>query len=127
MPQHRYTIRPRRRIVHHIPKSYLYRDGSDRAKPDRSEERRVGKECRTWWGRRHTRFSRDWSSDVCSSDLAIVNPSVISFSRIRRSSSSTEVGSISIIPSNASASLYDSTSAKNSSSHSEVIPVSGWI
>src|SRR5690606_40377566 len=22
--------------------------------------------------RRHTRFSRDWSSDVCSSDLAIV-------------------------------------------------------
>src|SRR5690606_15085668 len=30
----------------------------------RSEERRVGKECR---GRRHTRFSRDWSSDVCSS------------------------------------------------------------
>src|SRR5690606_1577453 len=27
----------------------------------RSEERRVGKECR---------FSRDWSSDVCSSDLS---------------------------------------------------------
>src|SRR5476651_1552525 len=27
----------------------------------RSEERRVGKECRYW---------RDWSSDVCSSDLA---------------------------------------------------------
>src|SRR5690606_39730330 len=23
--------------------------------------------------RRHTRFSRDWSSDVCSSDLATVN------------------------------------------------------
>src|SRR5690606_38664046 len=60
----------------------------------RSEERRVGKERRRlWWRedqvegerhqeaartdvlflssrRRHTRFSRDWSSDVCSSDLA---------------------------------------------------------
>src|SRR5690606_40354598 len=24
--------------------------------------------------RRHTRFSRDWSSDVCSSDLAGLNP-----------------------------------------------------
>src|SRR5690606_16478074 len=64
----------------------------------RSEERRVGKECRCRWSpeqhkneerrretqerarvphavfffssrRRHTRFSRDWSSDVCSSDL----------------------------------------------------------
>src|SRR5690606_15627157 len=31
----------------------------------RSEERRVGKEGRS----KHTRFSRDWSSDVCSSDL----------------------------------------------------------
>src|SRR5699024_6702393 len=30
---------------------------------DRSEERRVGKECRD------TRSKRDWSSDVCSSDL----------------------------------------------------------
>src|ERR1035437_6222468 len=29
----------------------------------RSEERRVGKECRYW---------RDWSSDVCSSDLSAV-------------------------------------------------------
>src|SRR5690606_7211471 len=43
----------------------------------RSEERRVGKECRSGWRthlssrRRHTRFSRDWSSDVCSSDLKI--------------------------------------------------------
>src|SRR5690554_3061639 len=41
----------------------------------RSEERRVGKECRSqWWAdhssrRRHTRCGRDWSSDVCSSDL----------------------------------------------------------
>src|SRR5690606_10896338 len=41
----------------------------------RSEERRVGKEGGSrWWRdvssrRRHTRFSRDWSSDVCSSDL----------------------------------------------------------
>src|SRR5690606_5648486 len=34
----------------------------------RSEERRVGKEGRSG-RRRHTRFSRDWSSDVCSSDL----------------------------------------------------------
>src|SRR5690606_39459343 len=24
--------------------------------------------------RRHTRFSRDWSSDVCSSDLALATP-----------------------------------------------------
>src|SRR5690606_40270167 len=24
--------------------------------------------------RRHTRFSRDWSSDVCSSDLAVAEP-----------------------------------------------------
>src|SRR5690606_7003960 len=66
----------------------------------RSEERRVGKEGgyrwppraavrrmngdeqhpidEVWWfffssRRRHTRFSRDWSSDVCSSDLAAVN------------------------------------------------------
>src|SRR5687768_15408749 len=42
----------------------------------RSEERRVGKECRSREEpydssrRRHTRCSRDWSSDVCSSDLA---------------------------------------------------------
>src|SRR5690554_18239 len=39
----------------------------------RSEERRVGKECRARWApesrRRHTRCGRDWSSDVCSSDL----------------------------------------------------------
>src|SRR5207249_4957289 len=40
----------------------------------RSEERRVGKEWRArWWRgssrRRHTRSKRDWSSDVCSSDL----------------------------------------------------------
>src|SRR5690625_2282837 len=39
----------------------------------RSEERRVGKEWRARGGhgsrRRHTRWPRDWSSDVCSSDL----------------------------------------------------------
>src|SRR5690606_17818334 len=41
----------------------------------RSEERRVGKKHRVRGEqsrssrRRHTRFSRDWSSDVCSSDL----------------------------------------------------------
>src|ERR1035441_4333242 len=43
---------------------------------DRSEERRVGKECRSRWApyhssrRRHTRCLSDWSSDVCSSDLS---------------------------------------------------------
>src|SRR5690625_4892500 len=41
----------------------------------RSEERRVGKECGFEMmsayasRRRHTRWPRDWSSDVCSSDL----------------------------------------------------------
>src|SRR5699024_1387000 len=39
----------------------------------RSEERRAGKECNkwsVWWRRRrHTKSKRDWSSDVCSSDL----------------------------------------------------------
>src|SRR5206468_2134435 len=35
----------------------------------RSEERRVGKESRYRSGGRHTRSDRDWSSDVCSSDL----------------------------------------------------------
>src|SRR5947209_7928794 len=44
---------------------------------NRSEERRVGKECRSRWGlydssrRRHTRYWRDWSSDVCFSDLVL--------------------------------------------------------
>src|SRR5439155_97908 len=37
--------------------------------PGRSEERRVGKVRRC---RRHTRWPRDWSSDVCSSDLVEV-------------------------------------------------------
>src|SRR5438034_916531 len=37
----------------------------------RSEERRVGEECRDRCGRRHTRSLCDWSSDVCSSDLAV--------------------------------------------------------
>src|SRR5205085_15300 len=47
---------------------------------NRSEERRVGKECSYRWGeevssrRRHTRFDCDWSSDVCSSDLASYFP-----------------------------------------------------
>src|SRR5207249_4784922 len=42
----------------------------------RSEERRVGKECISGVSRdfssrrRHTRSKRDWSSDVCSSDLS---------------------------------------------------------
>src|SRR5690606_38681075 len=46
----------------------------------RSEERRVGKEYRVLCSsmfssrRRHTIFSRDWSSDVCSSDLVVDGP-----------------------------------------------------
>src|SRR5438876_691699 len=42
---------------------------------ERSEERRVGKgRYSRWWSydssrRRHTRWTGDWSSDVCSSDL----------------------------------------------------------
>src|SRR5690625_277415 len=39
---------------------------TERFSAPRSEERRVGTE---WRGRRHTRWPRDWSSDVCSSDL----------------------------------------------------------
>src|SRR5206468_1891443 len=48
--------------------------------PTRSEERRVGKEWRSRWEaacssrRRHTRSDRDWSSDVCSSDLDRLGP-----------------------------------------------------
>src|SRR5437762_2580094 len=47
---------------------------------NRSEERRVGKECREQWKRevssrrRHTRYIGDWSSDVCSSDLTRNRP-----------------------------------------------------
>src|SRR5690625_4968118 len=37
--------------------------------PLRSEERRVGKECKQRRTRGQTRWPRDWSSDVCSSDL----------------------------------------------------------
>src|SRR5690606_40788884 len=39
--------------------------------------------CRITWifffssRRRHTRFSRDWSSDVCSSDLQLMKPEAI--------------------------------------------------
>src|SRR5699024_4863795 len=40
--------------------------------PARSEERSVGKEERARERRRHTRSKRDWSSDVCSSDLDIL-------------------------------------------------------
>src|SRR5690606_59988 len=35
--------------------------------------------------RRHTRFSRDWSSDVCSSDLTIIAPRVLSEKNVRNS------------------------------------------
>src|SRR5690606_39537859 len=36
--------------------------------------------------RRHTRFSRDWSSDVCSSDLLVaeVDPDAVTFDQIER-------------------------------------------
>src|SRR5690348_10877851 len=50
----------------------------NRNEPMRSEERRVGKEGRCRWApdrssrRRHTRWTGDWSSDVCSSDLLLV-------------------------------------------------------
>src|SRR5690606_39276464 len=33
--------------------------------------------------RRHTRFSRDWSSDVCSSDLIAPKPAITHFSSVR--------------------------------------------
>src|SRR5699024_10659159 len=52
-------------------------EGNVRKHLNRSEERRVGKECRNRRvtrnssRRRHTRSKRDWSSDVCSSDLNI--------------------------------------------------------
>src|SRR3712207_8860418 len=39
------------------------------ALPIRSEEHRVGREFFFSSRRRHTRYWRDWSSDVCSSDL----------------------------------------------------------
>src|SRR5690606_40622688 len=35
--------------------------------------------------RRHTRFSRDWSSDVCSSDLHSQTPAVVAVPRDRGS------------------------------------------
>src|SRR5438445_471612 len=44
--------------------------GSPRRARQRSEERRVGKE---WRSQGHTRYWRDWSSDVCSSDLDRAN------------------------------------------------------
>src|SRR5207249_2776766 len=53
---------PSGRCVHHATSSRRYCRPEKRA---RSEERRVGKE------RKGTRSKRDWSSDVCSSDLTI--------------------------------------------------------
>src|SRR5207249_2173659 len=47
----------------------------------RSEERRVGKECR------YTRSKRDWSSDVCSSDLRPSPHSPTSFQNVSSSDS----------------------------------------
>src|SRR5690606_3075406 len=40
--------------------------------------------------RRHTRFSRDWSSDVCSSDLSFCYNAKLHFSTIDTSMSSTD-------------------------------------
>src|SRR5690606_40138990 len=42
--------------------------------------------------RRHTRFSRDWSSDVCSSDLILLNE------RYTESASALEDAEIALIP-----------------------------
>src|SRR5690606_40524419 len=36
--------------------------------------------------RRHTRFSRDWSSDVCSSDLVLPNTDILESTGISRNS-----------------------------------------
>src|SRR5699024_959699 len=66
------------------------RDARDRGpvrEVRRSEERRVGRESVVWGRkqfssrRRHTRSKRDWSSDVCSSDLAVdgIDPTDLGF------------------------------------------------
>src|SRR2546429_2017126 len=44
--------------------------------------------------RRHTRCSRDWSSDVCSSDLALMHESVRQAVRV----GSADVGQAQLIP-----------------------------
>src|SRR5690606_9122693 len=41
--------------------------------------------------RRHTRFSRDWSSDVCSSDLGAARPSVLRHADLELDSARREV------------------------------------
>src|SRR5690606_39337042 len=48
----------------------VMRKGSDHEVSDKAEEGEIRRE-RFFFAsrRRHTRFSRDWSSDVCSSDL----------------------------------------------------------
>src|SRR5690606_32261618 len=70
---------PRRHGAYRQPWCTARGESPERSPPARrrSEERRVGKEWRCRWApcissrRRHTRFSRDWSSDVCSSDLGL--------------------------------------------------------
>src|ERR1039458_350817 len=58
----------------------VYGNGADPGGLHRSEERRVGKECRdTWW-------LSDWSSDVCSSDLSATFAARAT-TRLRRGSS----------------------------------------
>src|SRR5690625_5844360 len=44
--------------------------------------------------RRHTRWPRDWSSDVCSSDLGVVESSI----RVRRAYRSLEFGAEGTLP-----------------------------
>src|SRR2546429_4929064 len=41
--------------------------------------------------RRHTRCSRDWSSDVCSSDLVLLRRSIRALSAMRQSGSQQQV------------------------------------
>src|SRR5207247_1505073 len=59
---------------------FAWRTLSDKSRPtylgqSRSEERRVGKTRRYRW--RHTRSTRDWSSDVCSSDLQVPKDGIV--------------------------------------------------
>src|SRR5436309_1889106 len=121
VPDHRAVSSRRSRRGQHF-RQVVRHDGIHADAPDahlgRSEERRVGKECRARWAReherkrkrekedenvlivhlyvvfffffssrrRHTRFSRDWSSDVCSSDLQACEPENAAAARTRSSS-----------------------------------------
>src|SRR5690554_6346517 len=52
-------------LLHHVNGDQNVEKYVQASEKGRSEERRVGKECR------YTRCGRDWSSDVCSSDLSL--------------------------------------------------------